>query len=559
MSFDIKKHILDHAAWVIDLMMKRHNKKSKHFNTSCDTAYFIVSGYDTQEKIDKVMRTIMQNISQKQMSFKEKNGVYVNRFGVKRQKYRTRIIKFDNLLSAYHNSHFDNSKSVNPHFHYLIPDNARVGIGYQYLMVALQKEATTFGLKFNFMEESQQSILSKSSQQIMKRFSWHLHQGDMKKIEKYLCSKVSIDRHLKMLVDYYHETQNLSFFIKSMKIINQRLDELDIDYIYKAVNLKDDIFFFLSNDNMHKIQKLQQYDKVSLDLSNVFDREILKYTYGFGSEAMDVIVDKFNIYDIQKDQLHIINTNLNYDVKNKVNPNNEFREYVISDIRTAISHARNEKDIKELLIDSGAYKKISMKTQKLKDGKRKKIGFNVTTEKNSKLFIPFWQLDLSMSNITKVLMYNQKKNRYLKPIQSKIKSYRKKEPNIKKPKLTIYEYRVKLLLEFYPKEINNFGEKSYEKIADKYHISRSEMYHITTFRDQENKTTIVDYGDKITLKRLDINITRVVSDMLDIAQMKGWGIDTLNIKGSAIFIKEAKKQIVERLNLTKSHSMKLKL
>lgn len=505
------------------------------------------------------MRTIMQNISQKQMSFKEKNGVYVNRFGVKRQKYRTRIIKFDNLLSAYHNSHFDNSKSVNPHFHYLIPDYARVGIGYQYLMLALQKEATTFGIKFNFMEENQQSILSKSSQQIMKRFSWHLHQGDMKKIEKYLCSKESIDRHLKMLVDHYHETQNLSFFIKSMKIINQRLDELDIDYIYKGVNLKDDIFFFLSNDNMHKIQKLQQYDKVSLDLSNVFDREILKYTYGFGSEAMDVIVDKFNIYDIQKDQLHIINTNLNYDAKNKVNPNNEFREYVVSDIRAAISHARNEKEIKELLIDSGAYQKISLKTQKLKDGKRKKTGFNVTTEKNSKLFIPFYQLDLSMSNITKILMYNQKKNRYLKPIQSKIKSYRKKEPNIKKPKLTIYEYRVKLLLEFYPKEINNFGEKSYEKIADKYHISRSEMYHITTFRDEENKTTIVDYGDKITLKKSHMNIAQIVSDMLDIAQMKGWDLDTLKIKGSEMFIKESKKQIVERLNLTKSYSMELKL
>jgi len=307
MSFDIKVHILDHAHTIIDnLKSYKNNNGLIHFNSSVDSAYFINQGYDTQEKIDNIMTTILKNITKIKLSVEEKNGNYINKQGVKRQKYRIREIKFDKLLSVYHNRHFDASKSVNPHFHFLFNKKDRVGKGYIYLREALQIEANKFGIKFNFMEDKQENGLNQQEAKMIKRLSWHLHQGDRDKLEKYFKNSNLIQKHIETLIKHYQYTHNLSFFIKTISILQQRLQELDIDYFYKDTNVKENLFFFLTSSQKEKIIKLQNNQNIKLDLSKVLDREILKYTYGFSSEVMNILVDKFKLPTINKENIEVI-------------------------------------------------------------------------------------------------------------------------------------------------------------------------------------------------------------------------------------------------------------
>ncbi len=93
-----------------------------------------------------------------------------------------------------------------------------------------------------------------------------------------------------------------------------------------------------------------------------------------------------------------------------------------------------------------------------------------------------------------------------------------------------------------------------QDLAKKYKIVKSEMYNITTYIDEKQETTIIDYGDTISLKK-STRMTQEISDMLDIAQMKGWDLEKMEIRGDEKFIEESKKQIRKRLQ---SHAITTK-
>jgi len=546
-KFDIHTHVLDHAHSTVGVI-ENHDKNCKleHFNTSIDTAYFIARNYTTQEQIDAVMTKIMNNISKRAIEVNEKNGIYVDKKGNLNQKYRTRIIKFDDLLIVYHNQHYDASKSVNPHFHFLIPPKARVGIGYMYLMKALTEQAIQYGLKFNFMEPSQETNPTKTQLEEIEELSWHLQQGRGETIKKYFDDRKGLVRTLDMLVDHYRQTLNISFYIKIFKVLNQRLNEFNLDFEYQGVNLKNEIPFFLYESEKTIIEQLKDRKDIKLDLKYVLDREILKYTYGFQSEAMELLCEHFKIQKISIAQLEIENPNLLIEEKEK--KINHFRTLVIKDIRTAIDSAYCEKHLKELLLGTGSYIKMTTKTQKGSDGKRKKIGFEVTTQKNMKLYIPFHELGMDFKQITTTLMFNARNKRRSTRIKSELESYERKkkiEENVDVPML--YIHRVQLLLSLYMEgdESTKKLSKIPEKLASKYDITRSELYDITTFKSED--VTFVDYGDRIALKRSSNGIGSVISDMLDVVVLKGWDLETVKITGSNSFVSEAKRQIDMRI------------
>jgi len=170
MSFDIYGHILDHINYSIDNLAKK-DKKLVHFNTSIDLSYFIFNGYDTQKSIDVIMKTILIEVSKKTLSVNEKNGIYINKLGIKKQKFRIRKITFDNILMAYHSRHYDFSKSVHPHFHFLLNEDSRVGKHFIYLKKALEEQAKIYNIKFNFMEEKQITGLTQSQQKALESMS----------------------------------------------------------------------------------------------------------------------------------------------------------------------------------------------------------------------------------------------------------------------------------------------------------------------------------------------------------------------------------------------------
>ena len=149
----------DHALFVIDNLDKNIINYGK-FTCSIDTAIFVVAGYDTQKKIDNVMITILEKLSEKVMDVIESKGPYTKKNGEETPQSRTRKIKFSKMLMAYHNRNIDGSIIVKPHFHFLFPKNYRLGPGYTYLRRALSELASSFNVQFHFSAVKRKTGLS---------------------------------------------------------------------------------------------------------------------------------------------------------------------------------------------------------------------------------------------------------------------------------------------------------------------------------------------------------------------------------------------------------------
>ncbi len=548
MKYSIKTHILDHAYFSID-DLSRSQKKLIHFNSSVDTTYFIRQGITSQKKIDEIMVDILKNISEKKIKVKEKNGLYIQKNGKKKQKYRIRTIHFSDMLSAYHSSHFDASRSVNPHFHFLFPHNVRIGKDFLYLRKALDEEAQKYGLKFNFMEPKPDIGLAGKQLNKIESLSWLLNQGHSEKIKAYFSDEGRLAGTLDLLHQYYMNTGNVSYYMKILQTLNQRMREYNLDFDYRGINLKENIYFFLSSRDKEIMADLSRGREVRLDMGCVLDREIIKFAYGFGSDAIELLCDKFKIKDIEKSQLYFTSNTASNNHETK--PKNDFRSRIIQDMRKALSSATSEKSWKDALLSMG-YQKVSIKSRKLSGGKREKTGLNLVTAKGSRVYISFSEASLDFSQITKILMSNKRKKKRSKEIESALYDYQVRKKKKRDREYAEYIYQVRILLQIYSSVLaTTIEHEALEDLAKKYNVSRSNLYDITTFKN--DSTTIVDDGKNITLKKSNqSNIGHVVSDMLDIAVAKGWDIQSLHISGDEAFVHETKRQIAGRLESHKN-------
>ncbi len=557
MKFDLQKHVEDHAQYIIN-NLKYTQLEPGHFNASIDASFFIAKGDISKKKIKKKMIKIINNIVKKNLMVSEKNGSYINKKGIKNQKFRTRTIRFNGLLMAYHDRHQDASKSVHPHLHFLFGKDARMGKYFTYLRQALEEEAQAIGVKFNFMEERQITGLNKGQMKAIKQLGWLMNQGDMDKIHQYFLSENNLNKHLDWLVIHYKNTQNISLFIKTISIVNQRLNELDFDFIYEDINLRKDIFLLLTKEQKDALELAKNGERLDIDLKSVLEREILKFSYGFSSDVMDVLCAKFNIDYVDKNKLNILDNNNELDDSIKV-IKCDFRDLIVEDLKNAIGLARSEKEIKEILIDTGSYQNISLKTHKRIDGKRHKVGFNVVTKRNTKMFIDFLKLELSCSEMTNTLMGNKKEDKKYKKLESKIEKY---EPKVhdKDEEFIKYKHTMKMLLRFSLKNKKNCSKNTSktQTLDNKFDdIERSDMYDITTYRN--NNEMLVVYETSIILKKT-LLIASSISSMLDAAEIKGWDLSTMEIDGDKDYVKSTKSQISKRMSkkesLQKASSLK---
>lgn len=542
MSFDIKIHIKDHAKLIIDnLEILKNETDFVHFTCSVDTGLLIGNKFDTQKKIDDVMIKMLKEISSIKLVVTEKNGKYTNKYNQVVQRYRERIIPFDTLLSAYHNRHFDNSKSVNPHFHFLGNKNVRLGLNFTYLKQAINKVSFKYGLTFHFADACRETGLTKKQEASVKSMSWLFNEGNKEKIIHYLSDESRIKKNLDLLYTHYLHSENISYFLKVMSIVNERLSELDIDYWYKDINLKESICFSLTKEQIDIVEALKNEEEVDLDSTKVFDREVLKYSHGFGSDSMSIIVDKFDIPKIDSRKLTI---KLSKQINMHTNKKSNFKDLILLDVNNAIDNAQDEKELKDLMVDMG-YTKVSFKTSKTKDEKRKKTGLTIVTNKQMKMTLTFNELDKNWSGITRILIENQKKKKKKVVPESHIKSYKRKKTDVE-DNLKFFRYKVRLLLTIYC----NVKEerKKVEYLANYFDVVRSEMYNITTFTSED--TTISDYGDKIVLKK-SISLQDSVADMLKLVDLKGWNLDSISIKGDTKFIEESERQIKQLKRIVK--------
>ncbi len=530
-EFNIEEHILDHLYKIID-NLNHYNGKPIHFNTSADIAYFIRAGFVTQDTVNEVMVNIINNVSEKVIYASEKNTVYIDKKGNKKQKNRIRKIEFNSILLAYHDKHFDASKSVNPHFHILCNKKTRMGINFIYLKQALAEEASKYNVKFNFMEKRQKTGLSSVKLRNLKSMNWIFQKGDLNEIHNFITNKENaLNRNIDSLVTHYEHTENLSFLLKTLLIINQRLDELNLDYMYSDINLKENIFFFLTSAHIERIKLLKEGSVIKINLDNVFDRELLKFSYEFETEVMDILVNKFDIKSIKKEQLEIEKNFMDNDVIEKDFIG--FRDLVIMDIRNAMVRAKSEEEFKSIMYEM-KYEKIALKTSKNKTGKRNKIGFNIITEKKMKMSIPFHQLQLSWSKIVMIFSHNRNKKKQKKKLMSNLGKYEKARKK-NETELIKFEYKVPKLLRLnYKKDSNDI---KIEKFGN-YHIERSELYRITTLRNNNN-TIVVTNNNSIALKKSSGDKT-IVQDIMSLVKLMEWDMDYIVVSGDDKLVEKIK-------------------
>ena len=561
MRFNLLKHLIDHPFWVLNFMMIKQIElvSTKHFNTSCHIAFFIQGGHDTQNKIDDVMYKIATNLVSKTYTFQEKSYIYTDRFGITTQKYRQRKISFKDLFFVYHNEHFDRSKDVNPHYHFLITKDVRTGKGYTYLRKALSHEAKKFGIKFHFEEKKQLSSLSRNQLMNLKRLSWNLQQIDDDVLANLLIDTNKMTQYIDLLVQHNQETNNISYFFKIIQNLHNKLFEFNIDFIYEDVNLKNNMLVYFDYESLGLISRLQNFEDIELNLSVEFDRLILKYAHGFDSIVMDFIIEKFDIYQIKKSQIIIVDDSDNDDIGGESELTAKtipFKQLVVQDIRNAVAYAKNEKEVKSLLIQSGEYNKITTKTRKKSDGKREKIGFEVITSKKTKLFLPWYELGISHHRLEKVFKHNVKRNKEKKSIKSDLSGYKKRKVIKKDKKFKKFVFKMQSLLQFIPLENTlNKVECIDLNLKGNYEVSRSDLYDITTYKNE--KSMFVNYGDNITLKKAPINTSVIINDMLDVAVEKGWNIELMQTKGQKAFTRKAKEIISNRMGKNKENNQSL--
>ena len=136
-NFRVDLHILDHAD-TIKNDIKEYNPTlhKHHFKCSIDTSQLIVKGYDTKDKINKVMRALLDEITNTEYEFRVKTRTYTDRNGNKKEYYSTKRFNLkDNVLAAYHNRSFNSDvefDNIEPHFHFLF-SNREMGRSFYHL------------------------------------------------------------------------------------------------------------------------------------------------------------------------------------------------------------------------------------------------------------------------------------------------------------------------------------------------------------------------------------------------------------------------------------------
>jgi hypothetical protein len=551
-NFNILEHVLDHAAFIINGLPET-DEKLLHFNASVDISYFILNGFTSMKEVDERMKKFLHNIHEKVFEFQEINRTYVKKNGEISKYMKTRKTSFKTMLLVYHNSHPNATKNVHPHIHILHRKNERLGKNYSYLIKALSEEANKLKIKFNFMEEPRSTGLTKAKEKALEHMGWIFNQNIKDEILKYIID----EKLLKCLNDlqrHYEVSENISYYIKTFNIVNQRLFEMNIDFGYNGVNLKDYIPLRLLEKHDLLLSALEVCQKVRLDLTNVLDREILKFIYGFESETMKLLSEEYSLDVIDKSLITFDEDFLHKNENIKTFEGTlSFYDCVKEDTLKAIEYAKDLNEFKENMNRFG-YQDVSIGYTKSSQ-KSYPSGVRMTTPSmKSKLNISFSDIGIGWNIIKHIFDKNKKEKQLNMDNKSKLESYVPKEPPkiISKKTLDIvHKVRKKLL-------IFNHGNASlnYLNLLDnEYDVVRSDMYDITTLR-HKNGTVIVDYGTHLELKE-DRNKREGVDAMLDIAKLKGWKASSLDFRGddSCVVLSKllAKKILIDGKEAVISH------
>ena len=505
-EYRVDLHILDHASTIYNSIEVYNPLKHKsHFKSSIDSSQLIANGFNTQEKINEVMNSMLDEIINTKYTFRVKTRSYTDSKGNLKEYFSNKSFELNKeTIGAYHNRSFSSDiefDNIEPHIHLLF-DSKHTGKNYYHLKKHLQNVASKYNLVFHFDEEKDRSV--NKYQGLMEkcsRFSWFTQKMTNKQLINYVNKQDDLVKNLDLLYDYAVATTNIQFYIKAMNNLKKRMNELNLTFTWKDKELSNnypipideitnETLIAIANKNIDKLKTLMIRD-------NFLARDYIKYINNFQS----TIIDEFKLrgYEFPK----ISNSDLtleNMQGKSKIKASSNekyitFNNAVKNDILEALKYAKDEIELKNILNTFG-YENISFRNQNIQ-GKRKKTGLKFDYNEKS-YTVYFNQIDFDDSTILFHLQNNSKNE-----VDTSYKS------NIQQLKF-FNSYQNKIFKDIY----------DFESDIDlsKYYISKdNETIKIT------NKTKDIEILDKINEILSNDKITEDEAKLIvQLMKKKGW-------------------------------------
>lgn len=417
MSWNLQKHILDHAQEYVDNTnyqrdFKPSDSKNQHFTCSLDLAQLIVKfGFKTQKEIDEKLKLFMEDLLAFNFTFKESRGV---RNG--KQRTADVLFNFNDSIVAYHNSASDSVNSQNynvePHFHFLFDKKKRIGFGYSALKRAVTEIADKHGLIFHFMEHTPNKA-NKLLQKNASNLTWFLKRSSDELFIKAVNNN-SIDEKIDDFIEAYKKTGNIQYLLKGFVDLQARLKRLRIDYEYKDINIRYEYPLYLSEAQKTTIKELyngtdieKRYELLS-QRDNKISRAYIEHCMGFKNIIIEE-TEKRTGYLFPKRDLNIDRIKLKIQKKDSVKKadfSNTLAYCQKKDIETALKYTKNEKEFASMMKKLG-YTNFQFKAKTI-NNTRQRVGFTYTTKNKRKTTVYFKKIALSMQKIRESLKSNSK-------------------------------------------------------------------------------------------------------------------------------------------------------
>ncbi len=433
MKFDIKKHIEQHA--YLYKQFDKHKSTDLHFKFSVLDLYFLANEYSNiEEKLKEILDELLKPAT---YTIREKNGFYTDKNGNKKQKYANRNIKIDlkkHLTALAIHTKGSKGEYTQPHIHFLIKKDARLGINYSLLKYHISKTLEKHNLKAHFDEINDYKY--KNLAKNVSKFFWQLKKLSDKEFEKYIAKNSSIlKKYLDLLYNYVKSSNRLDYFFKTMQILRKRLNKLNIDFQYNNHNIRYsyDINFILENkENQAVIDILQNKKYSQKDIKAYLDNAILRDAVRYcnlkeGAYIINEIKHNTTLLDNFKTNKTLTNNYLKLlkkdlqTTKTKTQLKEEGKLEYINAFKRALKNAQNEKELRKILKEKYDFK--------FKKRKGKVIGFEFNNTYLSIKDLGFKDI----SEIRQILISNNiqhTKNR-LEPLKIDYKT-EKNEKNLKK-------------------------------------------------------------------------------------------------------------------------------
>jgi len=296
MAWDLKTHLQDHAT--VFKQLDKIEVEDLHFNASWEDLQF---GNFSKKEISKILQEITEEI-EKQAEYSVMDGNRISKAkgqenNIIGKKYCIRTVKLKDYIVIIA-IHLQGSlgEHTHPHIHIIIKKTAQLGKEFNLLKLHITKASRKIGQKYGLALIPNFAVhrvtLNKNLQTSLEKFFWQLKKINNQEFKKYILNnKQYTIKMLNKLIEQTKQTNNLSYYFKTLTTFQKRLKALKQDFYIvekdKTLNLRYIIpskFILKNKENIQVIELINNQKFNQKDLAKYVENPILKDYYRWNKD-----------------------------------------------------------------------------------------------------------------------------------------------------------------------------------------------------------------------------------------------------------------------------------